>query len=70
VQSKTGRMDRLLRFQVTVGSATVSENFLLMPLLVAALGIHYLPANLITITCCALLNYFAIDHLVFRRSIP
>ncbi len=59
---------RLLRFNLTVGVVSIAENLFFMKLLVGWLGIHYLPANLISITICSVLNFFISDRLVFNRS--
>ena len=64
--SRTG--SRLIRFNLTVGAVSIAENLFFMKLLVGCLGIHYLPANLISITICSVLNFFISDRLVFNKS--
>ena len=65
----SGRLARLLRFNLTIGALSIGENLLFMELLVGRLEVHYLTANLITITCCSVLNFVASDRLVFRTAI-
>ncbi len=64
----SGRLARLLRFNLTIGALSIGENLLFMALLVGRLEIHYLVANLITIACCSVLNFVASDRLVFREA--
>ena len=40
-----------------------------MGLLVQELHLHYVPANLISIACCSVLNFVASDRLVFRAAL-
>ncbi len=65
----SGRLARLLRFNLTIGALSIGENLLFMALLVGRLEIHYLVANLITIACCSVLNFVASDRLVFREAL-
>jgi len=57
---------RLLRFNLSVGAISIVQNLVFMKILVGALGIPYLAANLVSITLCSLLNFFVSDRLVFR----
>jgi putative flippase GtrA len=63
-------LGRLLRFNVANGGVSLVGGALLMPLLVTALGVHYLLANLITVLICAIVNYLAGDHWVFAHARP
>ena len=64
----SGRLARLLRFNLTIGALSIGENLLFMELLVGRLEFHYLLANLLTIACCSVLNFVASDRLVFREA--
>lgn len=64
----TGALSRLLRFNLTTGSVSIGGNLFFMGLLVSGLDIHYLVANLITITSCSFLNFLVSDRLVFRDA--
>lgn len=59
---------RLLRFNLTNGLISIVGNLLLMRLLAGQLHVPYLFANMITIACCALLNFIAADRLVFAKG--
>ncbi len=67
-RARPGTWGRLLRFNLTAGTVSILQNLFLMKLLVADLDLHYLPANLISITTCSILNYFFCDWFVFRWS--
>jgi putative flippase GtrA len=56
---------RLLRFNLTNGLISIAGNLLLMRLLAGQLHVPYLLANVLTIACCAVLNFIAADRLVF-----
>ncbi len=67
---RTGRarnsvLSRLARFNLTTGVVSISSNLVLMGLLVDGLGIHYLAANLLSITLCSAVNFLVSDHFVF-----
>lgn len=64
----TSVLGRLLRFNMTVGTVSIVQNLFLMELLVAGLNLHYLPANLLAIASCSILNYFSSHWLVFRPA--
>jgi len=61
-----GRIHRLWRFHATNGLVSLTGNLLLMRLLVGAAGLPAVPANLLAVLACALVNYAASDRLVFR----
>ncbi len=56
---------RLLRFNLSTGLISIGGNLLLMRLLVGGLGVHFLVANLLTITACSVANFLVSDRLVF-----
>ncbi len=60
-----GRVSRLVRFNLTVGSISIAQNLIFMKLFVGYLGVDYLAGNLCSITVCSLINYFLSDRLVF-----
>ncbi len=64
----SGRLARLLRFNLTIGALSIGENLLFMELLVGRLDVHYLLATLITIVSCSVLNFLVSDRLVFREA--
>lgn len=61
-------LSRLIRFNLSVGALSISQNLVFMKVLVSYFGLHYLVANLISITLCSVLNFFVSDRLVFRKS--
>ncbi len=65
----SGRLVRLLRFNLTIGALSIGQNLFFMELLVGRLEVHYLVANLITIGCCSLVNFVASDRVVFRDAL-
>lgn len=58
-------LGRLLRFNLTNGALSILGNLVFMRLLVESLGVHYLPANLVTIALCSVLNFLVSDRFVF-----
>jgi putative flippase GtrA len=58
---------RLLRFNVANGGVSLAGGAALMALLVDALGVHYLLANVVAVVICSAANYLAGDRWVFRR---
>jgi putative flippase GtrA len=61
-----GRARRLWRFHASNGLISLAGNLLLMRLLVGLLGLPALPANLLAVLLCALVNFTASDRFVFR----
>lgn len=55
----------LLRFHLGNGLVSLTGNLLFMRLLVGAAGIPPLPANLLSIALCSLLNFLLSDRWVF-----
>ncbi|MBI2839983.1 MAG: GtrA family protein [Acidobacteria bacterium] len=68
-RASTGRMEslwRFVRFNCTTGAMSVAGNLVLMRVLVGYSQLHYLPANMITIAACSVLNFLVSDWFVFR----
>ena len=61
------RLDRLWRFHVVNGLVSLTGNLVLMRIFVGALGMPPLPANLLAVLACALVNFGASDRLVFSE---
>ena len=57
---------RLLRFHLGNGMVSLLGNLVLMQLLVGALHIQYLAANVLTVAACGLLNFALGEWFVFR----
>lgn len=62
------RLARLWRFHALNGAVSLGGNLILMRALVGGLGMPAIPANLIAVLACALLNFTASDRLVFRTT--
>jgi putative flippase GtrA len=60
------RAGRLWRFHATNGLVSLAGNLALMRLLVGLFGMPPIPANLLAVVACALVNYTASDRIVFR----
>jgi len=58
---------RLVRFHLTNGAVSLVGNAVAMRWLVGELHFPVIPANLIAITACCLLNFFLSDRVVFTR---
>ena len=58
---------RFLKFNLTTGAFSIAGNLALMKLLVGVWRLPYLPANMITIALCSLVNFLVSDWFVFRR---
>ena len=65
---KAGRWGRLARFNLTTGALSIGGNLIFTKLFVDHLAMNYALANLGSIAVCSILNFFACDRLVFRRS--
>lgn len=61
----SGRLRRLVEFNSTTGLTALVGNVGFMRLFVGLLGLHYLPANVAAVACCALVNFMVSDRLVF-----
>ncbi len=58
---------RLVRFHLTNGAVSLAGNALAMRWLVGEVHLPVIPANLIAITSCCLVNFFLSDRVVFTR---
>ncbi len=58
---------RLVRFHLTNGAVSLVGNALAMRWLVGELRLPVIPANLVAITACWLLNFLLSDRVVFTR---
>ena len=68
---------RLVRFNLTTGAVSILGNLLLMRLLVGQVHLPSLPANLVSIAGCSMVNFLMSEFIVFRsggrsvtRSLP
>lgn len=59
------RLARLWRFHALNGLVSLVGNVALMRVFVGAFGMPTIPANLLAVLACSLVNYFASDRLVF-----
>jgi len=66
--SAGGAIGRLIRFHLANGLISIAGNMVLMWFFVSRLALPYVPANLIAIGTCAIMNFVASDRLVFRKS--
>lgn len=64
------RLARLWRFHALNGLVSLVGNVALMRVLVGAFGMPAIPANLIAVLACSLVNYLASDRLVFDVTNP
>lgn len=64
------RLARLWRFHALNGLVSLVGNVALMRVLVGAFGMPAIPANLIAVLACSLVNYLASDRLVFDVTHP
>jgi putative flippase GtrA len=56
---------RLVYFHLANGAISLAGNILIMRIFVEKLSLNYLPANMLAITLCAVINFFAGDRIVF-----
>jgi putative flippase GtrA len=61
-----GRLQRLWRFHAANGLVSLAGNLVLMRLLVGLCAMPPVPANLLSVLACALVNFTASDRFVFR----
>lgn len=59
---------RLLRFNLSNGGFSLVGGAAIMALLVDALGVHYLLANLVAVLVVSVANFLASDRFVFTRT--
>jgi putative flippase GtrA len=67
-RERANRAGRLLKFNLTTGAVSIGGNVFAMKLLVGIAGVNYLPASLLSITACSLLNFVIADQLIFVSS--
>ena len=65
-----GRLERLWRFHALNGMVSLIGNVALMRLFVGTFAMPAIPANLLAVLACALVNYFSSDRLVFSPPRP
>jgi putative flippase GtrA len=65
---RDGLIRRFLCFQAANGVFSLASNILLMKAFVGIFHMHYLPANLLAITLCSILNFLAGDQIVFTKT--
>ncbi len=56
---------RLVRFHLANGAFSLAGNLLLMKLFAGVFAFEYVPANILSVAVCSILNFFAGDRLVF-----
>jgi len=56
----------LVRFHVSNGLVSILGNLLFMRLLVGRFHLHYMPANVVSIAACSVLNFALSEWFVFR----
>jgi putative flippase GtrA len=61
-----GTAGRLWRFHAANGLISLAGNLLLMRLLVGLAGLPPVPANVLSVLLCAVVNFTASDRFVFR----
>jgi putative flippase GtrA len=61
------RLQRLVRFHALNGAVSLAGNMALMWALVGPAGLPPIPANVIAVGVCAIVNYLASERLVFQR---
>jgi putative flippase GtrA len=66
---RDGRLRRLGRFHLVNGGVSITGNVLLMPLLVRAVGLPIVPANLVAALVCAAVNFAGADRFVFSHKV-
>jgi putative flippase GtrA len=67
---KQGRWRRLWRFQFANGALSIGGNVVLMQLLVGVWEMNFALANLVSISCCSILNFVAGDRWVYVQTHP
>jgi putative flippase GtrA len=67
-KGRHGSLRRLIQFNLTTGVFSIVGNLVFMRIFVETFGIHFLVANLLTITACSVINFLVSDRLVFQPS--
>ncbi len=62
------RLGRLIRFNLSNGAVSIVVNLVFMRLLVGALHVPYLVANMVAIAAGSLANFLSGEFFVFRRA--
>ena len=62
-------LGRLGRFHLLNGLVSLAGNLTLMGLLAGGLAMHPVPANIVAVLACSILNFFASEVLVFRTAV-
>jgi dolichol-phosphate mannosyltransferase len=61
----TARLQRLWRFHALNGIVSLAGNLVLMRVLVGEFGMAPIPANVVAVLACGLVNFYAADRAVF-----
>jgi putative flippase GtrA len=61
---------RFAAFACSNGAVSLAGNLLVMAVLAGAAGVDPLPANLVAVGACGLVNFWIGDRLVFQASVP
>jgi len=67
-ESEESPFQRLWRFNISNGALSIIGNLVLMRVFVGSLHFHIIPAQILSIGSCSLLNFLISDRLVFRRA--
>lgn len=59
---------RFWRFAAANGTVSVAGNVLMMPMLVDGFGLAPVPANVVAVAVCGLINFWLADRVVFRAA--
>ena len=59
---------RLVHFNFTTGTVSILGNLLLMRMLVGQAHLPSLPANLLSVAGCSLVNFLVSEYIVFRAA--
>jgi putative flippase GtrA len=59
---------RLLKFNLSNGAVSIAGNLVSMKLLVEMAGLDYLPANLLSIAACSVMNFLIADRMIFPKN--
>ncbi len=62
-----GLAGRAVRFHLANGAISMAGNILMMKILVGTCALDFMPANLIAVATCSVLNFLAGDMFVFPR---
>jgi putative flippase GtrA len=66
-RSRRGRAwGRFFRFNAANGAISLAGNIVLMWVLVDKAQVHYIPANILSVAVCSILNFLAGDRAIFR----